>query len=190
MMPELPTIEARLKALEAQVGGLKRAGRSSPRVPLLATEFDVEDAIFPPCARVYNSIDLAIPDTTPTVLTYDSERFDNDNIHPASGNTSRLECKTAGLYLIITQVKWAEWSTKDRQTTIKLNNATTIGAHASTGDSGNDEVRWQVATTMYELVVGDYVETVVYQDRGDAGAVNVLAAGNYSPEFMMCRLGP
>ncbi len=183
-------IEAELQDLKRRLTKQEQAAKLDSRVPLLATEFDVKDAIFPPAARVYNSGNISIPDSVSTALTYDSERFDNDDIHPASGNTGRLECKTAGLYLIITQVKWAEFSTTDRQTTIKLNNTTTIGAHASTGDSGNDEIRWQVATTMYELVVGDYVETVVYQNRGDAGTVNVLAAANYSPEFMMCRLGP
>ena len=32
-------------------------------------------------ARVYNSGDLTIPNNNATVLTFDSERYDNDTIH-------------------------------------------------------------------------------------------------------------
>jgi hypothetical protein len=40
--------------------------------------------------------------------------------------------------------------------------------------------------TRYPLVVNDYVEAVVRQTSG--GALNVLALGNQSPEFMMARV--
>src|SRR5207249_3397575 len=39
----------------------------------------------------------------------------------------------------------------------------------------------QSLSTVYDLVAGDYVELVAFQDT--VGAVNLSAAGNYSPEF-------
>ncbi|KKL91728.1 hypothetical protein LCGC14_1891790 [marine sediment metagenome] len=43
---EQATIEERFEALEEQIRRLKRKSNLDPRIPLLATNFDVEDAIF------------------------------------------------------------------------------------------------------------------------------------------------
>ncbi len=43
---EQASIEARFETIEEQIRRLKRKGNLDPRIPLLATGFDVEDAIF------------------------------------------------------------------------------------------------------------------------------------------------
>ena len=185
-MPLTPEeIEERLIELEE---GQKRRSRTDPRIPLLATNFDIEDMLFPPMARVYNSANILISNDTSTNLTFNSELFDTDGMHSATVNTGRLTCKTAGKYLLIAQVRWQEWSTGKRWTGFQLNGSTDICVHASTGDSGNTESRWQNPTTVYDLVVGDYVEVRVYQNRG--GNLNVEAQSRHSPDFMAVRLGP
>ncbi|GAI45580.1 unnamed protein product, partial [marine sediment metagenome] len=42
-------------------------------------------------------------------------------------------------------------------------------------------------STIYDLSVGDYVELLAFQTSGDV--LDVSYAGNYSPEFMMHRIG-
>ena len=52
-------------------------------------------------ARVHNSANISVSDSTWTSMTFDSERYDTDSIHSTASNTSRLTCVTAGKYLII-----------------------------------------------------------------------------------------
>jgi hypothetical protein len=45
----------------------------------------------------------------------------------------------------------------------------------------------QVISTIYDLVAGDFLELVVFQDSG--APLNINSTGNYSPEFWCHRLG-
>jgi hypothetical protein len=135
-------------------------------------------------ARVYNNAALSINNSTLTVLTFNSERWDTDTIHSTGSSTSRLTCKTAGRYLISVTVEWANNATGRRGVNLRLNGATVIAVNnetpLSTGATGMN------TTTVYDLAVNDYVEVQVFQDSG--GSLNINAGGNYSPEFMMVRI--
>ena len=138
-----------------------------------------------PCCRVYNSGVQSIDHNTLTALTFDSERFDTDNIHSTVANTSRLTCGTAGTYQITGNTQFdnsaaGQW----RTTSILLNGATLIGG-VSTHRDATSQTR-MIATTLYKLAVGDYVELVMYQDTG--GALNSEVVANICPEFMMVRV--
>lgn len=138
-------------------------------------------------ARAYNSGNIAISNNTVTALTFDSERFDTDTIHSTSTNTGRLTCNTAGKYLIIAQVQWAAAAGGRRAVRIRLNGSTNIAIEeeGSVADAiGNPQF---TVSTIYDLSVSDYVECVVYHTQG--GPLNVSANGNWSPEFMMHRIG-
>ena len=136
-------------------------------------------------ARVYHDAAQSIPNSTTAYLAFNSERWDTDAIHDIVTNNSRLTCKTAGRYLIITQVEWAYNSTGERQIKIMLNGATVIG-HASQQAPVSYCLRLALAT-IYNLAVNDYVETQVYQSSGSS--LNVSSSGQYSPEFTMQRIG-
>lgn len=136
-----------------------------------------------PMARVYNGANISIANATLTALTFNSERYDTDAIHDTASNTSRLTCKTAGKYLIGGNAAWGSTGTDERRLQIRLNGATLIASWV--GNSGAN-MNMYVAT-VYDLAVNDYVELMVYQATG--GAINVTAAGNYSPEFWMHRIG-
>jgi hypothetical protein len=135
-------------------------------------------------ARAYNSANISINSATLTKLTFDSERWDNDTIHSTSSNTGRLTATTAGIYMISAGVQWASNSTGNRELLIKLNDTTYILDKNCTAVTGAGTL--MNVTTQYNLAAGDYVELVVYQDSG--GALNIVTAGNYSPEFMMTRI--
>jgi len=135
--------------------------------------------------RVYNS--TAIPLSTSGTwynLTFNSERFDTDNIHSTASNTDRLTCSTAGVYLIIGSVRFASNANGDRLLSIVLNGTTTLAMETTRAASGNPTT--MTVSAIYQLNVGDYVTLSAQQTSG--GSLNIEAAGNYSPEFMMVRL--
>lgn len=136
-----------------------------------------------PKVRVYNSANISVTSSTDTALTFDTERFDTDTMHSTSTNTSRITFTTAGTYLVGANVEWASDSTSYRELTLRLNGSTKIGS--SVVQPSSSVVTRQTVTTVYafQIVssVADYVEAVVRHVKGSA--LNVVAAGNYSPEF-------
>lgn len=139
-------------------------------------------------ARVYNNAVQSISNSTWTILTFNSERWDTDIIHDTSTDTDRLVCKTAGTYLIQGHVSFASNATGMRYVGISLNSAAGLGfispPEPKAGVSGN-ETAFTVATT-YQLAVNDYVTLQVHQ--GSGGSLNTVANSSYSPEFMMTRI--
>jgi len=136
-------------------------------------------------ARVYNSGTQAIPASSVTAITFDSERYDTDSIHNTGTNTSRLTCNTAGYYIITGHVEFASNNTGIRGVYIKLNNTTylNVNIYASVPSSATQ----MLVSTIYNLEATDYVEVLVYQNSGTT--LNSSNNANYSPEFMMQRIG-
>jgi hypothetical protein len=136
-------------------------------------------------ARVYGSANIAVGNNSFDELPFNSERYDTDSYHSTTLNTSRLTIPAAGKYRITGHVAFASNTTGVRGLQIQLNGTTVIASNfvnPVTGASTDIGV-----TTEYQLALNDYVELVAYQDTG--GALNVVAASNYSPEFMISRLG-
>lgn len=142
----------------------------------------VDNTLFlydPPGCRVYNSGNESITASTPTVVTFDTERFDTDGIHSTSSNTGRLTCQTAGVYLIVAHGVWASAPGSGSYTSIRLNGTTDIAKISVTTASLTN----MSIATIYKLGASDYVENVVLQ--GSGGPINLSAVGNSSPEFGM-----
>lgn len=144
-----------------------------------------------PHARVYNSANIAVADVTQTALTFNSERWDlgvSSEQHSTSVNPSRLTCQRAGLYAIGGATAYDINGTGERFTSIRLNGSTYLDqaeCKASTTGGYGTQVNVQ---TQCRLAIADYVELVAFQNSG--GALNVLALGNYSPEFYWHWLSP
>ena len=185
---EQASIEERFEALEeknTQLERLLRSGRGDNRIPLLATGFDIEDAIFPPAARVTRSAVQTISTNTVTALSFDVERFDTDNIHDNSTNPSRLTAKTAGKYLISGNAEFFSNGTGRRLIRILLNGSDIIAAQE--WDTNQNEKTIMSVSTIWDMGLVDYVELQVFQNRG--GDLNILQTTSFSPEFMMVYLG-
>jgi hypothetical protein len=122
-----------------------------------------------------------------TVLTFDSERYDSAELHSTSTNPSRLTAQQAGNYLITGHVGFVAASSGVRGLWLRLNGTTYIaGLYVPA-------VEWPLSSvlsvaTLYHLAAGDYVELIVYQTSG--GNLDVMALGNYTPEFAMQWVGP
>src|SRR3990167_3323448 len=135
-------------------------------------------------ARVYNSGALSVLTNSSTALTFDSERYDTDNIHSVVSATGRLTCVTPGKYFIHGHITWtANTDVDDRSVLfVRLNGATNIGSTsiARTAIMATRSMDQSVAT-IYDLAVGDYVELVAYQNCGVT--LTIAAVSNNSPEF-------
>lgn len=140
-----------------------------------------------PGARVYHDAAQAIVTATGTVLAFNSERWDTDAIHDLVTNNSRLTCKTAGKYAVLANVAFGTNATGHREVYIRKNGVTivayaTVPAVATAGSNTLLPV-----SCAEDLAVDDYLEVVVWQNSG--GSINIVAAGNYSPEFSMIKVG-
>lgn len=143
-------------------------------------------------ARVRNSANISVPNNTWTALTFDSERFDSYDdaaatFHSTSSNTGRLVIPVGldGYYFVGGHVEFAADTTNRRGIRI----VHSVGATEYGGEDGEaTAVAMSLSTATYlYLAAGEYVTLEVFQNSG--GALNVLASGNYSPEFWITRHG-
>jgi hypothetical protein len=140
--------------------------------------------------RVYHNAAQSIATGTPTALSMNTERYDTDGFHDTVTNNTRLTVPAglAGKYHIAGSLAWAAASDAiNRRAQIRLNGTTNIAVSGGPAVNSASEITFQCVSHTYDLAVGDYVELVAVQ--ASAGAVNVNAAGNYSPEFGMSRIG-
>lgn len=142
--------------------------------------------------RVYNSAAISIPTATWTALTFNSERFDlyddaASTYHSTVSNTGRITIPAGlgGYYLIGGHVEFAASTTNRRGIRIVHSVAATVIASEEAEAVASDHTMSLV--TFYALAATEYVTLEVWQNSG--GALNVLAAGNYSPEFWAVRVG-
>ncbi|GAH39115.1 unnamed protein product, partial [marine sediment metagenome] len=88
-------------------------------------------------------------------------------------------------YLLIGQIVFAINATGNRGIVIRLNGVTSLARAKQVCVAGVPPAL--VVSTIYDLSVGDYVELLGFQTSGDV--LDVSSTGNYSPEFMMHRIG-
>lgn len=132
-----------------------------------------------PSARVYHNTTQSMTLSTDNTVLFNSERWDNDIIHSTVSNTGRLTATTAGKYLITANI---EWATAPATCELKLRvNGTTVVAWQQYAGSTK---RCQIST-IYDLAASDYVELLV----NPATTQTINSTANYSPEYMMHRIG-
>lgn len=134
--------------------------------------------------RVHNSANQSIPDSALTVLAFDSESFDDNGIHDTSTNNSRLTCKTAGRYIAILNLFFADSVTGVRGGSILLNG---LESFAVTGPTGSP--RLIVTSPVMDMSIGDYVQAAAWQNSG--GNLNVIGGSGVGlmTYFSLVRVG-
>lgn len=135
-------------------------------------------------ARVYHNANQSTSSGVGLALALNTERYDTDTYHDTSTNNSRLTIPTTGYYSVTGTVQWEANASGYRELAIRLN-GTTILAEVKTAASPSESTILTV-TTDYSFSASDYVELFAVQS---GGTLNVLASGNFSPEFMIKRLG-
>lgn len=137
-----------------------------------------------PSARVYRNSDQAFSASTWTTLTFNAERWDNNNIHDTSVNTGRLTCRTAGKYLIIGNTETTGGS-NHHNLRVLINGTNEIANAVNL--NANQANRNHIAT-IWDMAVNDYAELQVWCSSNNTvkywGGTSI-----YTPEFMMSWLG-
>lgn len=149
------------------------------------SQYVLHDEAYASC-RVYNSANISVANNSWQALTFDTERWDTDDIHSTTTNTERLTCATAGTYLITGHISFAANVAGNRGAGIRLGGTTYIATHLGLGGFAVNNTNITIVT-MYQLAADEYVELMVYQNSG--GALNVELKANHSPEFGMVRIG-
>lgn len=137
-----------------------------------------EISTLPQC-KVFFTSDISLSNDTSTDISFNSEVFDTDSMHSNSVNNNRITFNTAGLYLMVADIRFAINATNYRQVSINYYDdvfgfQSTIGmqsqpAHTTTQNKLN-------LSTIYKVGVGDYVTVLAYQNSG--GALNITSDGS------------
>lgn len=152
-------------------GALNNDSQNGLRITAHVAEnaIDAHGAI--PAARVYNSGNQSIANSSLTTLNFNSENYDTDNIHDNTTNPSRLTCKTAGIYQIIAHVSFASNPTGYRRVVVIYNGGGIAAEAFIPAVTGGSTV--VVVAGNYKLAVGDYIELRAQQNSG--GALDVIS---------------
>lgn len=145
------------------------------------TVLDLSTVWKPPSCRLTQSGNISLADAAFTLITWNGETFDTDNMHDLAVNTGRITVNTAGVYMVTFQFRhiadateaWSEGRIKLNGTTYLASAAPNL-AGAAFQASGN-------VTTPYKASVGDYFEAVVFHDNTANVAVNFLGADANGP---------
>lgn len=141
--------------------------------------------------RVYHNAAQSLTTAALTTLAFNSERFDQaagvaSTQHDVITNSSRLTCRVTGVYQISACIQFAANATGIRQLNIQLGGTTVIAAEIVPA-AGTGPTIVSVSTLYSLTATTDYVEVIASQTSG--GNLNVDTSANYSPEFMMVRVG-
>ena len=147
-----------------------------------------------PTCRVSNNASQSPATATLTVLTFNTERWDNAAMHDTSTNTHRITAPTAGVYIVTGSVQFASNATGFRGLFVYLN-TTVSGVTVTAGTriaseflaANNGDFTELSISTMYKVAANDHFSLVVYQTSGSGLAVN--SAANFSPEFGAAWVG-
>jgi hypothetical protein len=141
-----------------------------------------------PVARVSNNANVPVPTgSTANVIPFNTEAFDQSGMHRTDVDPSRLTVTTPGVYLITTNITWApHLATEATEVNLRKNGTTNIARVVQMGGGANTSD--QSVTAIESLAAGDYIEVTVRQNSG--GALNVLVAEGFSPQFSIAWLAP
>lgn len=122
-------------------------------------------------SRVSNSSAQTVPTgATRTVLTFDTKVFDYGGMWVSTANT-KLTVQLKGKYLVGAHVNWAGVA-GDKFVAIRTNGTTEIAAQVTPAPAAFAPD--QSVSSLLDLSVGDYIETVVLQNSGVNATVNTV----------------
>jgi hypothetical protein len=124
--------------------------------------------------RVSKSTSQSIPNSTGTIIIFDTVEFDSDNMYDTV-NPSRLVIPSDGVYQIMGQVIFSlQASAGVRAVGILANGSITIGNQGITTNGAN--TFGINVGSIYNFKKGDYIEMNVYQTSG--GALDITSDNN------------
>lgn len=134
-------------------------------------ENGIFDAHYRPCVSCFRSAAQSIPNTTATVITFDSEVYDTDNFHSTVTNTGRLTAPVAGKYMVTGAVLMTANATGARVLDLRINGAGVIDEDALVPSAAQST--YLRVSRPYLFAAADFVELLIIQTSG--GALNTGA---------------
>lgn len=128
-----------------------------------------------PAARATKTGAQSVPDSTNTVLTFESESFDTAGLHSTTSGTETLTAPISGLYQVSAGVDWSDNSTGNRVLLIGAGPPSGQDIVASSTTKGSSHATFptlQSASSLVKLAAGDLVFVVVDQDSGGSQSVS------------------
>lgn len=149
-----------------------------------------------PAAVVTNTGDTTVPNSTETVLSFDTNVVNIDGVHSTTKNPTELTAPIAGLYEVHGQANWFPCSGGGNPTgfveiQIYVNNfASRVGVTAT--PVNDTECGAQSVNALVPLHAGDYVILVARQATGSAATIRGTTSEGApdTPEFDMRWVGP
>jgi hypothetical protein len=129
---------------------------------------------------LYNSNDITLSTSVPTVFTFNTERYNYGGMHSLTTNTSRVTFPRAGLAIFAGNAIFAANSTGIRQIYIELNGSAFVNLQLMQAVATPNSSQINVSG-MRLVAAGDYIELGGQQSSG--GNLNITAAAEYSPSF-------
>lgn len=142
----------------------------------------------PPTARVGRiTTAQSIPNATETVVTFNNEFFDTDNMYSTTVLPDRITINTAGVYVFTWQCQFQTALTYTAQYTYAFKNDATIFAYHSISTVNTDGTTLQLAS-IEKFVAGDFFKVRVFQSNVVPEARLISNTVGYSPRLSLCRI--
>ncbi len=115
----------------------------------------------------------SIADVTFTKVNFDTERFDTDNAYDTSTYRFTVPSGKAGKYFFLSKI-WVDGTAAQNFETVVLEfyvngSQNVYGLYGITGQKNESPS----VSAIFDLAVGDYIETYVYGDVTSGGTFNV-----------------
>lgn len=126
-----------------------------------------------------------IPKTTATAVIFTVQRYDTDTMHSTVLNPYRLTIKTAGKYVITSNMSFESSLVGERQMWFSKNDTDMIAyKHANPCDLG----LWvRDLTTIWNFAVNDFVACYLWHNSNLD--LDLLVGAEYSPNLIIQRIG-
>lgn len=121
----------------------------------------------PPSAKAYSVASQSIPTGTNTLVTFDSESWDNNSMHSTSTNTSRITVPVAGVYLCSWYVRFAASATLAYRIVQVMKNGV-VQDESSLGHSATTTIAEGSGCQQLKCAANDYIEIRAFQNTGSA----------------------
>lgn len=145
----------------------------------------------PPRVWAYDSTVLSVANNVSTLMSWNAEVLDSDNMHNSGTNPSRITCNAAGLFHVDVGIAWTANGTGSRITHIRKNSA----GSATGGTQLFDFTAMASPNTFsfgssfdVDLIVGDYIEVFVQQiSGGSLSTTGINQYENYIQAFWIAK---
>lgn len=140
--------------------------------------------------RVRRSTDQSIPNSTNTVIIFDTEDFDNDTMWEGVTNPQNITIRTAGIYLINAEVHWETALGSNFYRIIYINHSGDgiLSQSLFYGSTVGTLRLYMPTSVVYSCAIGDVLTLSVYQNTG--GAIDAEADGYQASVMSAVRIGP